>query len=593
MLRYICISPLIAAIILFAPSAFAQQMSGNYDVGGGNNDFPTIVAAVAALTANGMSGPVTINVYPGTYNGQSLIQNITGLGAQNPLVFRAAANERPVVTNPSTGTYDGNGFLIRGASASHVTIDGFEFGNCGYCGVQTYYGSSTSDSASSITIINNYFNQTSSYMMHTYYTRHAVIANNEFNAAGSYGFRLRYTTHSKIYNNICYGGSSYGAYIYNATSTEYYFNSFFASGSRTFYLGGTTSTGCTLKNNIFYNSGSGSNYAAYYYTNTNPISNYNCFWAPNGYVGYYGSACQTLVQFQAATGQDANSINVNPAFVSITAPYDLHISDTSLCIGAGTAIAGIEYDFEGDVRSPATPCIGADETAMVFNVELILEPLNPPIQIPANGGNFQYRARLYNHEPEAVNFDIWVMATLPSGSVYGPILGPLNITFGPNASYNGIRGQAVPAGAPAGDYFYDAYVGLYDTYIWHEDHFPFTKLTDGDGGNKVSDWYTWGDALEGPGYELMPVPAECGLISAYPNPFNPSTRLTFQLPQDGTASLAIYDIQGREVILLCDGWFTAGTHELTFDGTRLTSGVYFAVFKSAGVRNIQKLMLVK
>jgi tetratricopeptide (TPR) repeat protein len=65
------------------------------------------------------------------------------------------------------------------------------------------------------------------------------------------------------------------------------------------------------------------------------------------------------------------------------------------------------------------------------------------------------------------------------------------------------------------------------------------------------------------------------LLTAYPNPFNPTTIISYQLPVVSNVSLKVYDILGREVAALANGTLEAGYHTATFDGSRLASGVYF------------------
>ncbi|NTV82956.1 MAG: hypothetical protein HGA23_01470, partial [Bacteroidales bacterium] len=89
--------------------------------------------------------------------------------------------------------------------------------------------------------------------------------------------------------------------------------------------------------------------------------NYNDYFAngPQGVLGYIGAADKTtLAAWQAATLQDANSLNLDPLFISTT---DLDIDPASLMIGAGTPIAGIDYDFANSDRSNTIPTIGAYE----------------------------------------------------------------------------------------------------------------------------------------------------------------------------------------------------------------------------------------
>ncbi len=64
-------------------------------------------------------------------------------------------------------------------------------------------------------------------------------------------------------------------------------------------------------------------------------------------------------------------------------------------------------------------------------------------------------------------------------------------------------------------------------------------------------------------------------LSSYPNPFNPTTRVHFELPIDSYVKVALFDILGRQIAQLADGQYPAGYHELPWDGKHLSSGVYF------------------
>ncbi|HEY9167165.1 MAG TPA: phospholipase D-like domain-containing protein [Candidatus Kryptonia bacterium] len=71
------------------------------------------------------------------------------------------------------------------------------------------------------------------------------------------------------------------------------------------------------------------------------------------------------------------------------------------------------------------------------------------------------------------------------------------------------------------------------------------------------------------------LPKEYALSQNYPNPFNPSTAISYQLSAVSFVTLKVYDILGREVAALVNGSQVAGTHLITFDGSRFASGVYF------------------
>jgi hypothetical protein len=83
------------------------------------------------------------------------------------------------------------------------------------------------------------------------------------------------------------------------------------------------------------------------------------------------------------------------------------------------------------------------------------------------------------------------------------------------------------------------------------------------------------------------------VITLSPNPFNPTTALSFKLQAASQVSLKIYDTAGRLVVTLVDGWRDAGTHSATFDGSMLASGIYLAKLQAGEVSSVQKLVLMK
>ncbi len=79
----------------------------------------------------------------------------------------------------------------------------------------------------------------------------------------------------------------------------------------------------------------------------------------------------------------------------------------------------------------------------------------------------------------------------------------------------------------------------------------------------------------------------------YPNPFNPVTVINYQLAVTSHTSLKVLDILGKEVAVLVDETKEAGNYSVKFDGTKLSSGIYFAKLTSVGKSQIKKLMLMK
>ena len=74
--------------------------------------------------------------------------------------------------------------------------------------------------------------------------------------------------------------------------------------------------------------------------------------------------------------------------------------------------------------------------------------------------------------------------------------------------------------------------------------------------------------------EMADLPDEVGLEQNYPNPFNPATTIEFQLPEDTHVELTVYNTLGQEVTTLVDDQMQAGHHDVSFDGSDLSSGVY-------------------
>ena len=69
-------------------------------------------------------------------------------------------------------------------------------------------------------------------------------------------------------------------------------------------------------------------------------------------------------------------------------------------------------------------------------------------------------------------------------------------------------------------------------------------------------------------------PREIRLDSAYPNPFNPATRIRYSLDASTHARLVVYDLLGRQIQTLVDGTQNAGSHEVVFEASHLPSGTY-------------------
>jgi len=91
--------------------------------------------------------------------------------------------------------------------------------------------------------------------------------------------------------------------------------------------------------------------------------------------------------------------------------------------------------------------------------------------------------------------------------------------------------------------------------------------------------------------DLMPL--HFALYPNYPNPFNPTTKIKFSVPQMVKVTLIVYDVRGKEVINLVDEVLPAGHYEIAFEGAGLSSGVYFYRIQAEQFVQSRKMLLIK
>jgi len=97
--------------------------------------------------------------------------------------------------------------------------------------------------------------------------------------------------------------------------------------------------------------------------------------------------------------------------------------------------------------------------------------------------------------------------------------------------------------------------------------------------------------LETPKPSAIPVTVELG--QNYPNPFNSSTSIPFTLDRTANVRLSIYDVTGREVTTLKNGWLPEGRHTYSWNGDGVSTGVYFAVLETGDQRYMSKITLLR
>jgi hypothetical protein len=99
-------------------------------------------------------------------------------------------------------------------------------------------------------------------------------------------------------------------------------------------------------------------------------------------------------------------------------------------------------------------------------------------------------------------------------------------------------------------------------------------------------------------FAIDQVPAQFGLSEGYPNPFNPTTRITVDVPHDASVDIAIYNLEGQKIRTLAAGMTAAGSHTIEWNGLNdngiaMPSGTYFVQMHSEGFSAVRKLLMMK
>jgi hypothetical protein len=93
-------------------------------------------------------------------------------------------------------------------------------------------------------------------------------------------------------------------------------------------------------------------------------------------------------------------------------------------------------------------------------------------------------------------------------------------------------------------------------------------------------------------YSLI-IPDQIQLYQNYPNPFNPTTTIEFLIPSSADVSLSITNILGQTVSILHSGYLSSGHYKMQFDGSKLSSGIYFVSLTAGNTLFVRKIMLLK
>jgi hypothetical protein len=360
------------------------------------------------------------------------------------------------------------------------------------------------------------------------------------------------------------------------------------------------------------------------------------------------------LDWQTASGLDVNSLNVVAPFTSVS---DLHIPDGTMTLleSAGTPIAMVTTDFDGQLRNASTPDIGADEFAG-------MPPIFAPTNLTAVADTFAILLNWTDNSANELGFyierkngdSLSVDPFVVIDTVGTDVVSYNDLGRTPNTTYT-YRVQA----------FNLISVSPYSNEVTATTIIPVELTSFAATTNDREISITWSTAteinnrgfelerkldaewqkvvfLEGKGttteksdysytdkftyesfegaiqYRLKQIdfdgsvyysdaisvevdftPKEYTLYQNYPNPFNPSTTIKFALPFDSNVRIAVYNLLGEQVDVIFEQVKEVGYHNVSWNASSLASGVYFYTIEAKsidGLKNfnsVKKMMLVK
>jgi len=248
------------------------------------------------------------------------------------------------------------------------------------------------------------------------------------------------------------------------------------------------------------------------------------------------------------------------------------------------------YIFVGDTNSYGHGLMDMFMVKVIDGQQVICGDVNMapdtyPLAIPP-GGVFGLTGVIGNPTSASVNTDIWVgvwyMGIFLQTAFFDSV--PLN----PGQYLSAHMTQLVPNYAPAGVYRYVAYCGDRETSTicdsaWFDLNIAGLRMP----------WGSESWSLQGQWETAPEVPAEYSLLCNYPNPFNASTDISFDLPSAGHLTLVIYNMLGQEVATLADSWMDAGSHKIVWEASSASSGIYFCKMRAGDFVAVRKMSLLK
>lgn len=221
--------------------------------------------------------------------------------------------------------------------------------------------------------------------------------------------------------------------------------------------------------------------------------------------------------------------------------------------------------------SSSAPTLAVDGIRIATTWESVL-----PIQISSFRGVVEGESAItlsWTTESEIDNYGFEVQRSDNSAGGFGSVSGliPGHNTTNEPQSYS-----YTDRDVPAGRWFYRLKSIAMDQSVAYSEVIEVANVADVGDGERVSE-----------------VPIEFGLEQNYPNPFNPRTEVRSQMSEARHVRLVVYDLLGREVAVLADGWREAGRYRDLFDGSNRASGTYICRMVAGGFVAARRMVLIR
>ncbi len=418
--------------------------------------------------------------------------------------------------------------------------------------------------------------------------------------------------------------------------------------------GGTANV--NIENNIVINENDAATAYALYNGGGTFTSNYNDLYVSGATanIGFSGVARQSFQTWQDSTGQDVNSVNVTAPF---TAALDFHIPDGTLTPleSAGTPIALVTTDIDGQVRNLSNPDIGADEFAGLLQI-------NGPSNLTAVADTFAVLLNWTDNSTNELGFYIErkdgdtssvnpfaVIDTVGTGVVsYNDLGRTPNTTYTYRVQAYNLLGVSPYSNVVTATTIIPVELTSFAANVSDKEisvmwstatelnnrGFELERKLDGiwekvtfiegRGTTTEKSDYSYSDKFKYDGFqgtvqyrlkqidfdgtstyskaisvEVDFTPKEYTLYQNYPNPFNPSTTIKFALPFDSNVRITVYNLLGEQVEVIFDQVKEVGYHNVSWNASNLASGVYIYTIDAKSVdglknfNSVKKMMLVK